>query len=204
MKPDTTKPRNAWETEISCPLTMVDIEFPYKGRPAVRRPSGLGRAWRQAWPWCCFVACSLLSYFIVSSFIVTTVVVQGRSMTPTLVDGDRYLLHRWQLLFRAPARGDLVVVRDATRNDFVVKRVIALPGERVQFRDGAVFVNGERLVEPYLPAGTRTVVSDGIDPLVLVGKDRYFILGDNREISEDSRSYGAVSGKQILGFIPQQ
>jgi signal peptidase I len=63
-------------------------------------------------------------------------------------------------------------------------------------------VNGERLPEPYLAAGTRTLVSD-VDPLVLIGKDRYFLLGDNREISEDSRAYGAVLGKQILGFIPQ-
>jgi signal peptidase I len=145
----------------------------------------------------------MLSYFIVSHFIVTTVIVQGRSMTPTLAHGDRYLLHRWQLLFRSPERGDLVVVRDATRKDFVVKRVVGLPGERVHFRDGAVWINGERLAEPYLAAGTRTIAVEGVDSLMIIGRDRYFVMGDNREISEDSRTYGAVTRDQILGFIPR-
>jgi signal peptidase I len=112
------------------------------------------------------VACCLLSYYVVSEYIVTTVVVQGRSMAPTLTDGDRYLLHRWQLLFREPARGDLVVIRDAVRNDFVVKRIVGLPRERIQFKDGEVFVNGRKLVENYLTHGTATYVLGGVRALV--------------------------------------
>jgi signal peptidase I len=179
---------------------MVDIQFIGRPKP---KPSAFRQVWRHFWPWLCFVVCSIVSYFIVSNFIVTTVIVQGRSMTPTLVHGDRYLLHRWQLLFRSPERGDLVVVRDAIRKDFVVKRVVALPGERVHFKDGAVWINGEHLVEPYLSTGTRTMVPEGVDSLMIIGSNRYFVMGDNREISEDSRTYGAVTRDQILGFIPQ-
>jgi signal peptidase I len=201
MNTDSTKPTGNRVTEIPCPLTMVDIEF--LTPPRAPKPPVFGQVWRHCWPWVCFVACSMLSYFIVSHFIVTTVIVQGRSMTPTLAHGDRYLLHRWQLLFRSPERGDLVVVRDATRKDFVVKRVVGLPGERVHFRDGAVWINGERLAEPYLAAGTRTIAVEGVDSLMIIGRDRYFVMGDNREISEDSRTYGAVTRDQILGFIPR-
>jgi signal peptidase I len=206
MKTDSTKPgkRSGFEAEISCPLTVVDVDVEFqRPAPLEPKPSVSRSFWRRMWPWACFIACSVVSYFIVSHFIVTTVVVQGRSMTPTLADGDRYLLHRWQLLFRAPERGDLVVIRDAARKDFVVKRVVALPGERVQFKDSSVWINGQRLNEPYLPHGTRTVLSGGLEALVLVGADRYFVMGDNRDISEDSRAYGPVSGAQILGFIPQ-
>lgn len=200
-----SKPEPRWGTQIPGPLRVIEVEVDYPlryGRPA--RPSLLGRVWRQFWPWACFVACCALSYYLVSEYIVTTVVVQGRSMTPTLADGDRYLLHRWQLMFRQPARGDLIVIRDAVRNDYVVKRVVGLPRERIQFRNGEVWVNGEKLKESYLPLGTQTRIIDGAEPLYIVGADRYFVMGDNRDVSEDSRIYGAVKASQILGFIPQE
>jgi signal peptidase I len=200
-----SKPRPHRGTQIPGPLRVieVDVEYPVRyGKPAPR--SWLRRVWNTFWPWTCFVACCLLSYYLVSEYIVTTVVVQGRSMAPTLTDGDRYLLHRWQLLFREPARGDLVVIRDAVRNDFVVKRIVGLPRERIQFKDGEVFVNGSKLVESYLTHGTTTHVLGGVEPLFLVGADRYFVMGDNRDVSEDSRIYGAIRGSQILGFIPRQ
>src|SRR5687768_3721570 len=185
-----SKPRPHRGTQIPGPLRVIEVEVdcpPRYGRPAPR--SWLRRVWNTVWPWTCIVACCLLSYYLVSEYIVTTVVVQGRSMAPTLTDGDRYLLHRWQLLFREPARGDLVVIRDAVRNDFVVKRVVGLPRERIQFRNGQVWVNGEKLNESYLPAGTETRIIDGAEPLYLVGADRYYVMGDNRAVSEDSRVY---------------
>ena len=201
----SSKPKPHWDTRIPGPLRVIEVEVDCPPRGAAPRRSSLfGRVWKQFWPWACFVVCCGLSYYLVSEFIVTTVIVQGRSMAPTLADGDRYLLHRWQLMFREPARGDLVVIRDAVRNDFVVKRVVGLPRERIQFRNGEVWVNGEKLREAYLPVGTETRVIDGTEPLYLVGADRYYVMGDNRDVSEDSRIYGAVKASQILGFIPQQ
>ena len=198
------KPQPQWGTRVPGPLRVIEVEVEYPPRGAAPRRSLFRRFWNQVWPWACFVACCALSYYLVSEYIVTTVVVQGRSMAPTLADGDRYLLHRWQLMFREPARGDLVVIRDAVRNDFVVKRVVGLPRERLQFRNGEVWVNGQKLNESYLPVGTETRVFEGAEPLYLVGADRYYVMGDNRAISEDSRIYGAVKGSQILGFIPQE
>ena len=189
-----------FESAVAKPLRTIEVEVEFRPKP--KQPLA-PRIWRHVWPWCCLMLCSIVSYYIVSRFIVTTVVVQGRSMSPTLVDGDRYLLHRWELLFRKPHRGDLVVIRDAVRKDFVVKRVIALPGERLQFKDDAVWVNGARLAESYLTAGTHTVANDGAEPSIIVGAHRYFVMGDNREVSEDSRIYGPVQLDQILGFIPQ-
>jgi signal peptidase I len=202
---NTTSRDKDLDAALSSPLRMVEVQVDFPAPPpaAPEKPALWPRLCHQLWPWACFVLCSILSYYIVSRFIVTTVIVQGRSMTPTLVDGDRYLLHRWQLLFRKPHRGDLVVIRDAQRKDFIVKRVVAVPGERLQFKDGSVWVNGRLLSEPYLSAGTHTFVSGGVEPLVFLGANRYFVMGDNREISEDSRIYGAVSGDQILGYIPQ-
>ncbi|MCI0746608.1 MAG: signal peptidase I [Verrucomicrobia subdivision 3 bacterium] len=193
----------ALQRDLEIPLRVIELDAEYF-RPSGRSVKFPREGWRRFWPWFCFIVCSIISYFLVSQFIVTTVVVQGRSMAPTLVDGDRYLLHKWELLFRAPKRGDLVVIRDSRRKDYMVKRVVALPGERVQIRDGAVFVNGERLSEPYLRAETRTLTVDGTEPLLIVGKDRYFVMGDNRGLSEDSRVYGPVQRERILGYIPQE
>ena|SRR5688572_14772281 len=194
-----------WENQIDCPVSVIDIDIEYLKRIELRprRASVVRQTWGHVWPWLCLLVCSVLSYWFVSQYIVTTVIVQGRSMAPTLTDGDRYLLHRWQLLFQQPTRGDLVVVRDAMHKDFIVKRIIGLPGERIQFKDGAVWVNGERLSEPYLRPGVRTRIIEGAEPLVLIGRERYFVMGDNRDVSEDSRSHGPVTREQILGFIPQ-
>jgi len=144
---------------------------------------------------------SVLGYFFVTRFIATSVIVQGRSMAPTLQDGERLILYRWSYLCHPPKRGDVVVVKDPGHTDYAVKRVIATPCDWVYFRRGAVLVNGKYLVEPYLAANTQTFLPDSYEKLLLMGKDRYFLLGDNRAASEDSRYYGAVHRSQIISSI---
>jgi len=146
------------------------------------------------------LALSVCSYFFVSSYLVSIVVVQGRSMEPTLQDGSQYLLNRFAYLCRAPERGELAVLRDPGHRDCAVKRIVALPGECVELKDRRLYVNGRRLAEPYLPAGTPTQPLRQPFPLQL-GPDQYFVLGDNRPNSEDSRIYGAISRRQILGCL---
>jgi len=144
---------------------------------------------------------SICGYYLVSRFVATTVVVQGRSMYPTLDDGDRFILNRLSYFNHAPKRGDLVVIKDPGHNDYAVKRIVAMPCESLYFMKGSFLVNGKHLLEPYLPAGTQTFLPDVQEKLLMVGKNHYFVLGDNRGNSEDSRYYGAVDRSRIIGSI---
>lgn len=144
---------------------------------------------------------SLLSYLVINRWCLSTVVVQGRSMAPTLQDGDRCLLNRLSYLYTGPKRGDLVVIHDRGLDDLAVKRIVALPGEFVRLTNGTLFVNGRRLPEPYLENGTMTVCPNGVDQSYQLHGQEYFVLGDNRAESEDSRFYGPVARERIVGTL---
>ena len=152
---------------------------------------------------CLVVAClGLTSYYIISTYFVQSVKVVGSSMLPTLHDSDHYLLNRWVYHFRTPSRQDIVVIRDPSAKCYAVKRIVGVGGDSVYFKDGAVYVNGTKLQEPYLPTGTPTYACGKIqEQLITCGKDQFFLLGDNRMNSADSRVYGPVSRQNILGMI---
>jgi signal peptidase I len=144
---------------------------------------------------------SVLSFLFISRFVLCAVEVQGVSMESTLHNGERYLVNRLTLIFRAPRRGDLVVIRDRLDDNLSVKRIAASAGERIHLHDGRVFLDDRMLDEPYLNPGTRTwPVVFGAAPIV-IPKDHYFVMGDNRNNSEDSRTYGALHRSQILGVL---
>ena len=144
---------------------------------------------------------SIGSYFFCSRFVYTTVEIRGVSMYPNLVPGDRFLLNLWSGWFRAPRRGDLVVLRDPVHGDFAVKRVVGLPGENIQMQKYIAYVNGQRLVEPYLPAAAVASADAMMERGLIVPAGCYFVLGDNRANSEDSRRYGAVPRRSVFGTI---
>ncbi len=141
------------------------------------------------------------TYLLLTRFVVMTVVVQGRSMVPTLREGDVHLLNRLACLYREPQREDVVVIRDPGHTDCAVKRIVAQPGDLILFKAGEVYVNGERLNESYLSRGMKTYSDDAKNMMVMVGKGRYFVMGDNRAWSEDSRAYGSVQRRQIVGLL---
>jgi signal peptidase I len=142
------------------------------------------------------------SYFLISQFLLQSVRVVGRSMVPTLYDSQHYLLNRWVYHIHVPRHSDVVVLRDPSDNGFSVKRIIATPGDSIHLQDGSVYVNGCKLNEAYLAPGTPTFTeSRAQDQVILCGKDQYFLLGDNRQNSIDSRAYGLVPRKNILGPI---
>jgi signal peptidase I len=156
---------------------------------------------KQIWVLAALVLMSALSYYLINRYALSTVVVQGRSMAPTLEDGDRFLLNRLSFLAGTPKRGDLVVLHDPGHGDLAVKRIVGLPGERIEIKEGVVFVNGRRLREIYLAIGTETLLPQGREAVLSLGAEEYFVLGDNREQSEDSRAYGAIGRERIVGAL---
>lgn len=142
------------------------------------------------------------SFFVISHYVLQSVEVDGSSMCPTLQPADRYFLNRLVYHLRDPHRSEIVVLRDPTDGVYAVKRVIAGAGDSVHIIDGKVYVNGKLLDEPYLTPGTPTYTFARINELsIRCGKDEFFVLGDNRRNSSDSRVYGPVNRQNILGAI---
>jgi signal peptidase I len=165
-------------------------------------PTPFRRVLRQSWHLLLVAAMAAASYLVVSHFLLQTVKVVGRSMIPSLYDSQSYLLNRWIYYVHPPRQSDIVVLRDPSDNGFSVKRVIASPGDSVYLKDGCVYVNGCKLKEAYLAPGTPTYAdAKRPDQLILCGANQFFVLGDNRMNSVDSRTYGPVPRKNILGPI---
>lgn len=140
-----------------------------------------------------------LSYLIVT-YVAQRTQVEGHSMEYTLSDKDNLIVDKISYRFNDPKRFDIVVFPVTPGEDtFYIKRIIGLPGETVQIIDHAIYINGEELSESY---GKEVMESPGVaaNPITL-GNDEYFVLGDNRNASSDSRdpSVGNVHKKDILG-----
>ncbi len=152
----------------------------------------------------CLVVATLavMSYLFVTHYFFESVEIVGVSMKPTLQPSERFLLTRWTYLFNNPQPGDIVVIQDPTDNTFAIKRIIAACGDSVCLKDGSVFINGHKLQEPYLTPGTPTFPYENAkEEHIVCGNNRYFVMGDNRMNSLDSRAYGAIKRQNILGLV---
>ena len=146
------------------------------------------------------IALSLASYFFFSRVVVTAVEVRGVSMSPTLQSGDVMILNRFAASSHVLQRGEMVVLKDPETGDLVVKRIVGMPGETVQVDMGVAFVNGKRLHEPYLHQALKTPTGNP-GPNTKVAEGHYYVLGDNRNNSVDSRAFGTVARENIIGVI---
>jgi signal peptidase I len=145
------------------------------------------------------IAISVVLAVVLIVFIYQPVKVEGTSMMPGLTDQERIFINKYTYKLGAGsiARDDLVVFhypKDPTQS--YIKRIIGLPGDSVQIIDGAVYVNGKKLDEPYVPADYRDHISM---PKETVPVDDYFVLGDHRSSSNDSRVWGFVDRGEIYG-----
>lgn len=134
------------------------------------------------------------------AFIGSVYLVDGRSMDPTYPAGT----HLYGAPISTPLdRGDVVLLDDG-KEDYAVKRIIGVPDETVQLWRGHVFINRQMLIEPYLPKHIYTYPAEPErrGATFMLGEDQYFVLGDNRPHSADSRTYGPVSRKQIKRRVP--
>lgn len=147
------------------------------------------------------VAIFLVAILIVE-FVGQRTKVDGRSMEPTLQDGDQLIVDKISYRFRDPERFDIIIFPyhgDGSKKTYYIKRIIGLPGETIQIVDGKIYINGEVLEENY---GKEVMEGSGraSQPIVL-GDDEYFVLGDNRNNSKDSRveSVGNIKRSDIIG-----
>lgn len=138
-----------------------------------------------------------LPYFIiiivvvlVKMFIVSPIRVNGASMNPTLNDKDIMLLDEISYRFSDIERFDIVVVKE--KSEYLIKRVIGLPGENISYKNGKLYINGKHIKEDFKHKET-------MDFSTTLGKDEYFIMGDNRTNSTDSRVFGPISRDEIIG-----
>ena len=184
-------------TNLDSILTEQAVVAPLR-RPALRFRPVLWTAFQLV----LLLALAVGSYFFISRYLLQSVRVVGESMEPTLQDTRHYLLNRWIYSVRSPHRADIVVLRDPADNGFSVKRVVAVAGDSLYLKDGDVYLNGRKIKETYLAPGTPTYTNSKFrNQLVVCGRDQYFLLGDNRMNSADSRTYGPVPRGNILGLI---
>lgn len=146
-------------------------------------------------------ALALASYLFISHFILQSVQVVGVSMMPTLQNSGFYLLNRCVYLVREPRPSDIVVIRDPSDQSYSVKRIVAGAGDSIYLAGGHVYVNGRELTESYLPPNTPTFAYERRSGQFRCRENEYFVLGDNRLNSTDSRTYGPVPRQNILGSI---
>ena len=159
-----------------------------------------------------YVAVALLAIVaavLVQAFVVKPFRIPSDSMAATLVPHDRVLVDRVVYHFRAPHRGDVVVIDSSALGRILIKRIVGLPGDRLSLKNGAVYVNGHRLAEPYVrrvngqPEPTVPFLDTGepwsLERPYTVPPNHYFLMGDNRSVSDDSRDWGPASRHEIIG-----
>jgi signal peptidase I len=165
--------------------------------PAAAAPARGTRAIRVVWEFLHDLSVAVLFCFFLITFVAQAFRVQGTSMEPLLEDGERIVVNKFLYRFHPIERGDVVVFwYPGDPSVSFIKRVVGLPGDLVEIRAGQLFVNGLPVREDYLPAAFRD--RDSYPPRE-VRRGYYFVLGDHRRSSNDSRSWGEVPEKYIYG-----
>jgi signal peptidase I len=183
--------------------------------PVDRLTEGLPRPARVAIDWAVTLAGAILVVLLLKAYVVNPYRIPSSSMEPTLhcakpapgceADrSDRVLANRFVYHLRDPRRGDVVVFKTPEKalercgaGGVFVKRIIGLPGETVSERDGRIFIDGKQLDEPYVIPGRRDTESGGWE----VPDGHYFVMGDNRQNSCDSRVWGSVPRDNLIGTV---
>ena len=150
-----------------------------------------------------FIIAVVVVFLVVRPFMVQAFYIPSESMTPTLVENDRILVSKMSYRLGKPGRAEVVVFRapkealseplDGEEKDFV-KRIVGLPGDTVEIHGGITYVNGKPMKEPY----TKEPVDYDLPP-TMVPEGRYFVMGDNRNHSNDSHRWGTLEQDRVIG-----
>lgn len=164
-----------------------------------RGPSPL----RNALEWVAVIVGAVLIALLVRNFVVQSFQIPSGSMHPTLIEGDRVLVNRLSYRLHDINRGDVIVFARPEASpagpgepEDLIKRVVALPGETIEARDGQVYVDDAPLEEPYLEPGT---ITTDLEEPVTVPEGEVFVMGDNRSNSSDSRFIGTIPVDSVVG-----
>lgn len=159
------------------------------------KPTGL----RNVGEWILIAGGALLVAFVIKTFLLQAFYIPSLSMAPTLKVNDRVLVNKLSYDLRDVNRGDLVVFEsppnEGSQTKDLIKRVIGLPGETVESRDGRILINGQVLEEPYLGPDVTT----GPLEKVTIPPEHLWVMGDNRPNSRDSRFFGAIPESLVIG-----
>ena len=151
--------------------------------------------------WLVYIAILLAAVYVLITYVGQRTEVSGHSMEPTLQHGDNLIVDKISYRFREPERYEIIVFPyQYKENTYYIKRIIGLPGETVQIIDGEVYINGELLADEHY--GKEVMLDPGIAAeSITLGDDEYFVLGDNRNHSSDSRdpSVGVLHRKDLIG-----
>lgn len=147
--------------------------------------------------WVKMIIAAFIIAFILRTFVFQMALVNQISMEPTLHEGQMLIISKINYFVGNPQRGEIIVLKDNVENKLLIKRVIGLPGETVSLRNGKVFINEKELNPDYTKAPTYPYVQESWQ----IPLGDYFVLGDNREHSRDSRAddVGLISRKNIVG-----
>jgi len=142
------------------------------------------------------VGTAFILALLIQQFVVKPFYIPSESMEPTLQIGDRVLVNRFVYRFTEPKRGDVVVFRSPIQaGEDLIKRVVAVEGDKVAVRDGRLWVNGQKQEEPYVQGH----VTGGSFQETVIPPGSFFAMGDNRGNSGDSRMFGSINEDEILG-----
>lgn len=158
--------------------------------------------WRYIFDFAKLIVFALVIVWLIHQFVLQPFVVFGPSMEPNFYDKDYLIVEKVSYYFRSPKRGEVVIFSPEEKDNFLIKRVIGLPNERVVIKNGDIFIYNEDY-----PQGIKLQESDYLPSIYSTPGDidcslkdnEYFLLGDNRHISLDSRSFGPIPEEQIVG-----
>lgn len=174
-------------------------EEPAPGERAPEEPPGKASSTRTVVEWVAIIGGALLAALVIKSFLFQAFYIPSESMLPTLEKQDRVLVNKLSYRLHDINRGDVVVFERPPNEAGVIrdliKRVVGLPGETVEAKDGKMFIDGEALREPYLPRGA-TTSTFGPEK---IPAGHVWVMGDNRANSADSRVFGSISSSSVVG-----
>lgn len=179
------------------------------GEPAAGEGPGRRSTFRRrAIEWVSIVAVAVLVAFLMRIFVVQTFFIPSISMTPTLQVGDRILVDKLAYHLHGVGRGDIIVFNAppavatdcATTDKVLVKRVVGLPGETISDSGGTVYIDGKALDQSWLPKHDANTYTPTFAPRHIPAND-YFVMGDDRTVSCDSRTWGFVKRSEIIGKV---